>query len=87
MATLGSRNMTDVSEQLNSGVRMETKMRGPEVVRVQESWVAAWEKRVLVWIAQRTPNRIGPDHLTLLGFMAQLSAGACYALAFNRRQR
>src|SRR5689334_23376449 len=85
MATLGSRNMTDVSEQLNSGVRMETKMRGPEVVRVQESWVAAWEKRVLVWIAQRTPNRIGPDHLTLLGFMAQLSAGACYALAFWNR--
>lgn len=85
MATLGSRNMTDVSEQLNSGVRMETKMRGPDVVRVQESWVAAWEKRVLVWIAQRTPNRIGPDHLTLLGFMAQLSAGACYALAFWNR--
>src|SRR6478752_5720730 len=85
MATLGSRNMTDVSEQLNSAIRMETKMRGPKVVRVQESWVAAWEKRVLVWIAQRTPNRIGPDHLTLLGFMAQLSAGACYALAFWNR--
>ena len=64
---------------------METKMRGPEIVRVQESWVAAWEKRVLVWIAQRIPKRIGPDHLTLLGFLAQLSAGACYALAFWNR--
>src|SRR5579864_9440420 len=85
MATLSCRNMTDVSEQLNSGVLMETKMRGLEVVRVQESWVAAWEKRVLVWIAQRTPNRIGPDHLTLLGFMAPLSAGACYAIAFWNR--
>jgi archaetidylinositol phosphate synthase len=85
MATLGSRNMTDLSEQLNSGVRMETKMRGPEVVRVQESWVAAWEKRVLVWIAQRTPKRIGPDHLTGLGFLAQMGAGASYALAFWNR--
>ncbi len=85
MATLGSWNMTDLSEQLNRRVRMETNMHGPEVVRVQESWVAAWEKRVLVWIAQRTPKRIGPDHLTVLGFLAQLGAGACYALAsWNR---
>jgi phosphatidylglycerophosphate synthase len=61
---------------------MEMKMHSPEVVRVQESWVASWEKRLLVWIAQRTPKRIGPDHLTVLGFLAQLGAGACYALAF-----
>lgn len=85
MANLGSRNMTDLSEQLNPGVRMETKMRSPKIVRVQESWVAAWEKRVLVWLAQRTPKRIGPDHLTVLGFLAQMGAGACYALAFWNR--
>ena len=85
MATLGSQNITHLSERVNPGVRMEMKMRSPEIVRVQESWVASWEKRVLVWIAQRTPKRIGPDHLTVLGFLAQLSAGACYALAFWNR--
>ena len=85
MATLGSRNMTDLRKQVNPGVRMEMKMRSPEIVRVQESWVASWEKRVLVWIAERTPKPIGPDHLTALGFLAQLGAGACYALAFWNR--
>jgi archaetidylinositol phosphate synthase len=85
MATLGSQNMNDPGQQLNRGVRMVTKMHDPEIVRVQESWVAAWEKRVLVWLAQRTPNRIGPDHLTVLGFLAQVGAGACYALSFWNR--
>ena len=86
MATLGTRNMTHLSEQVKPGVRVEIKsMRSPEIVRVQESWVASWEKRVLIWIAERTPTRIGPDHLTLLGLLAQVGAGACYALAFWNR--
>lgn len=86
MATVGSRNMTGLCEQANPGVRMEmNRMPGPEVVRVQESWVASWEKRVMVWLAERTPKRIRPDHLTLLGFLAQVGAGVCYALAsWNR---
>jgi phosphatidylglycerophosphate synthase len=53
--------------------------------RVQESWVAAVERQVLLWLAERTPDCIGPDHLTLLGLAAQLGAGASYALAgWNR---
>jgi archaetidylinositol phosphate synthase len=57
----------------------------PEMLRVQESWVAAAEKRALLWLAARTPARIGPDHLTALGLAAQIGAGACYALAaWNR---
>jgi phosphatidylglycerophosphate synthase len=32
-------------------------------------------------MAQRTPPAIGPDHLTALGFVSQLLAGAAYALA------
>lgn len=86
MATLGSQNMTDLCEQVNPVILMEMKrMRGPEVVRVQESWVASLERDVLVWLAERTPKRIGPDHLTVLGFLAQVGAGACYALAsWNR---
>lgn len=56
----------------------------PEV-RLQESWVAGAEKRALLWLAARTPKSIGPDHLTVLGLLAQIGAGASYALAaWNR---
>ena len=49
--------------------------------RIQESFVAAVEKRTLVWLAERTPRSINSDHLTLLGFLSQCCAGVCYALA------
>ncbi len=50
-----------------------------------DAWVAAAEKRALLWLAARTPHRIGPDHLTALGLAAQIGAGVCYALAaWNR---
>ncbi len=52
-----------------------------EIVRVQQSWVATVETRLVLWLAARTPEWIGPDHLTALGLMAQISAGACYLLA------
>jgi phosphatidylglycerophosphate synthase len=51
------------------------------VRRIQESWTAARERRVLGWLASRTPNWIGPDHLTALGLAAQIGAGASYAAA------
>jgi archaetidylinositol phosphate synthase len=49
--------------------------------RVQHSLVATGEKKVLVWLAERTPSWITPDYLTLLGLAAQIMAGASYALA------
>ena len=49
--------------------------------RIQESLLAAGEKRVLVWMAERAPAWINSDHLTALGFSAQLMTGATYALA------
>ena len=49
--------------------------------RIQESFVAALEKRALVWMAERIPTGINSDHLTLLGFVAQIMTGASYALA------
>jgi archaetidylinositol phosphate synthase len=53
--------------------------------RLQQSFVAAAEKKTLVWLAERTPHWINSDHLTLLGFVAQCLAGVCYALArWNR---
>jgi archaetidylinositol phosphate synthase len=53
---------------------------GP-ATRIQESILASAEKRTLIWLAQRAPAWISSDHLTLLGFISQCLAGACYALA------
>ena len=53
--------------------------------RLQQSFVAAAEKRTLLWLAERTPRWINSDHLTILGFTAQCLAGVCYALSrWNR---
>lgn len=50
-------------------------------LRVHEALTARLEKRLLVWMALRTPAAICPDHLTALGFVSQLLAGAAYGLA------
>ena len=87
MAISGSQHLTEFCEQVNPRVLLEMRRTRPvsDTVRVQESWVASAEKRVLLWLAARTPERIGPDHLTILGLLAQLGAGTCYALAsWNR---
>jgi phosphatidylglycerophosphate synthase len=49
--------------------------------RIHKSLTADIEKRTLIWIAVRTPKFINSDHLTALGFLAQLLAGAAYALS------
>ena len=50
-------------------------------MRVQESITATVERRLLFWLARRTPNAISVDHLTALGFAAQILAGVFYALS------
>jgi phosphatidylglycerophosphate synthase len=50
-------------------------------VRVQQSFSAQLEKRFLIWMAQRTPAGINPDHFTVLSFIAQLLTGVSYAFA------
>jgi len=49
--------------------------------RIQESLTSSVERRALMWLAARMPYRIGPDHLTLVGFAAMLLAGGSYFLA------
>ena len=49
--------------------------------RVQEAITAPLEGRVLMWLAQRAPDAISVDHLTALGFGAQVLAGVFYALS------
>lgn len=87
MASLGSQTMTEFCEQVNPRVLVEMQRVRPfpDMLRVQQSWVAAAEKRALLWLAARTPETIGPDHLTALGLIAQIGAGACYALASRNR--
>ena len=87
MATPIFETMTEFCEQVNPRVLLEMRRTRPfpEMLRVQESWVAAAEKRALLWLAARTPDCIGPDHLTVLGLAAQIGAGVFYALAaWNR---
>ncbi len=62
-----------VTRTLGSGFRNAT--------RVQESITASMERRALIWLAERVPDSISPDHLTALGFAAQFLAGVSYALA------
>jgi archaetidylinositol phosphate synthase len=82
----GSQAMTEFSEQGNPGVLLEMRRRPfPEMLRLQQSWVAAPEKRALVWLAARTPHWIGPDHLTGLGLAAQIGAGVGYAWAGSNK--
>lgn len=82
-----SQTMTEFCEQVNPRVLLalrDKEMRrrsAADVLRLQESWVAVAEKRALLWLAARMPQRINPDHLTVLGLVAQIGAGACYALA------
>jgi phosphatidylglycerophosphate synthase len=56
----------------------------PEFVnapRIHTSLTAEVEKRLLTWMARRTPAAINPDHLTAMAFISQLLAGAAYASA------
>ena len=92
MANLHSQPIIEFRETLNPrrllpAQEMEKRRRRPfpEMLRVQESWVAAAERRALLRLAAHIPNQIGPDHLTLLGFAAQIGAGVCYALASRNR--
>jgi phosphatidylglycerophosphate synthase len=87
VATLNSQTMTEFCEQVNPRVLLEMRRTRPfpDMLRVQESWIAASEKRALLWLAARTPDGIGPDHLTVLGLAAQIGAGVFYALAAFHR--
>ena len=50
----------------------------PMHVREYRSPLAATEKRMLVWLAERMPRWVNSDHLTLLGFLGILLAGISF---------
>ncbi|MFY9555967.1 MAG: CDP-alcohol phosphatidyltransferase family protein [Blastocatellia bacterium] len=49
--------------------------------RQQTSLLAPLERICLYWMARNMPKWVKPDHLTLLGLIAMLVAGLCYALS------
>jgi phosphatidylglycerophosphate synthase len=49
-----------------------------EAKREQLSLLAPVEKRTLIWLAEHAPRWVNSDQLTLLGFVALLSAGLSY---------
>lgn len=53
-------------------------LRFREAKRTQQSFLAAAEKKTLLWLAARTPSWINSDHLTVLGLLAMAGAGAGY---------
>jgi archaetidylinositol phosphate synthase len=49
--------------------------------RELNSLLAPLEKRCLIWMAERMPARINPDHLTILALVSIVGAGASFWLA------
>jgi archaetidylinositol phosphate synthase len=67
------------------GIVRGAEFRFKDAKRVQESFSAVAEKKIVVWLAQRMPEWINSDQLTVLGFLGQCLAGVCYAAArWNR---
>jgi archaetidylinositol phosphate synthase len=48
-------------------------------IREHDSFLAAAEKRALIYIAVRLPRRINSDHLSALGLISMAGAGAAFA--------
>lgn len=55
--------------------------RFEEARRELRGLTAGLEKKVLLWLAARTPAWVTPDHLTALGLLAMLLAGVAYRLS------
>ena len=53
--------------------------------RVNQALTASLEKRALQWMARHAPRWLTSDQLTLLGLIAQIGAGAAYALSHYNR--
>lgn len=59
-------------------MRNQQTLRFREAKRTQQSFLANWEKKSLLWLAARTPSWINSDHLTVLGLIAMAGAGLGY---------
>src|SRR5450631_4770035 len=79
--------MADFAEQINPKTLAEARRAGfRQATRIHGSFLATAEKRALVWMAERMPAWVNSDHLTILGFAAQIATGVYYALALDDRR-
>lgn len=51
------------------------------LTRIQASFLAAAERRVLIWICSKLPTWVTPDQLTALGLAGAMLTGTAYALS------
>jgi archaetidylinositol phosphate synthase len=80
-------SFADFAEQVNPKTLAEARRASfRQATRIHGSFLAAAEKRALVWMAERLPGWVNSDHLTVLGFAAQIATGVCYALAVHDRR-
>ena len=80
-------SLADFAEQINPKILAEARRADfRQATRVHGSILAAAEKRTLVWMAERMPAWVNSDHLTVVGFAAQIATGVCYALAVHERR-
>lgn len=71
--------MNAASDAINDRVEFQPAQR------VNQALTASIETRALQWMAERAPRWLTSDQLTLLGLIAQVGAGVCYALSrYNR---
>jgi len=80
-------SLSDFAEQMDPTTLAEARRAGfRQATRVHGSFLAATEKRALVWMADRMPAWVNSDQLTVVGFVAQLATGVCYAFAVHDRR-
>jgi archaetidylinositol phosphate synthase len=80
-------SFADFAEQINPKTLADVRRANfRQASRVHGSFLAAAEKRALVWMAERMPAWVNSDHLTVVGFAAQIATGVCYALAVDDRR-
>jgi phosphatidylglycerophosphate synthase len=80
-------SLADFAEQINPTTLAEARRANfRQATRIHGSFLAAAEKRALIWMAERMPAWVNSDHLTVLGFAAQIATGVCYALASHNRR-
>jgi archaetidylinositol phosphate synthase len=79
--------MVDFAEQIDPKTLAEARRAEfRQATRFHGSLLAPIEKRALVWLAERMPGWVNSDHLTVIGFAAQIATGVCYALAGRDRR-
>jgi phosphatidylglycerophosphate synthase len=69
------------AQQVKTAPAREGSQAFRNATRIQESLTSGVERIALLWLTARMPCWVTSDHLTLLGFLAMILAGASYLLA------